>query len=446
MISSVFLRMNTMRTVLCLILALTLHASVASQEPPAGDAHGPSLEQTVSRSLLDDFLNRIRRANYLQFSVHSTSTHSVGAMKRTEELDFDFAWCPENFEMTMRMKGETLRVVIEGDQMLMTLESKREYVLGAPPKNLGTFVGWLTNEPILKQFFRKPPFGGVDQLYTIHASKKMDHGDVCLDLSLAGTDLHVFLERDADGQSELRRTVADMSRGGNHPKGTHVTELCFTPILLNDTIPPHRFDLEPPRGFSQVDWFSTASDTNLPQVRSLKTLSGVPLPPFALERLGGDSVTLTALRGKQVILLDFWATWCRPCRSTLRTLDRLRERFGDKLYTLAVNVVEPREKVESFQKNFKLKSDIAFDKDGYLASELGVEFYPCTILIGLEGTIQAIHIGTNRLLERVLTEEITQVIAGNELIEGRIRYSAKERLYYRMALNATDYCNVFVNY
>lgn len=435
-----------MRTMVYLVLAVALPLGVAAQETDASEVREFASSGVSSLSLLDEFLLRTRNAEALQFGVTSVTTHTVNGVKTSEELDFEFAWNRENFAMAMRMAGETLGVVIKGGQMLMSLESKREYVRCAPPRNLGTFVGWLTNEPILKQFFRTPPFDGVKQLYTVHSEKHAGCGGACYELALAGTDMHVWLERDAEGKSQLQRIVADTSRGGNHPEGTHVTELLFTPMPAEATRSTSRFELDPPEGFAQVDWFSTAGEADSPRVRSLKTLSGAPLPPFDLERLGGDAITLTELRGKQVILLDFWTTWCRPCRSTLKTLDSLKDRFGDKLYTLAVNVLESKEKVQAYQKDFGLESDIAFDSDGFLAAELGVEFFPCAILIGLEGTIQAIHIGSDRLLEPVLAEEIEQVIAGHELIESKTRYTEKERLHYRMALNATEYCNAFVNY
>jgi thiol-disulfide isomerase/thioredoxin len=427
-------------------LAAMVQFPAVPQEAVPQDAPQQQRAEDSAPSLLDDFLVRIRNATHLQFSARSTTTHNSPGSCTTEVVDFDFAWKQGCLTMTMGMEGETLRAVIGGDQLLMALDSKREYVLTAPPKDLGTFVGWLTNEPLLKQFFRSPPFDAVKRLYTVHSHTETGAGGTCYELALAGTDLHVFLDRDAQGRARLCRAVADTSRGSNNPVGTHVTELVFTPGLPSATEPPCQFDLTPPDGFSLVEWFSTSTGPSSPQVRSLNTLSGVALPPFDLERLQGGRAVFSELRGKQVILLEFWATWCRPCRTTLKILDGLKARFGDRLHTLAVNVMEPREKVAAFQQRMDMKSDIALDADGFLAAELGVEFYPCVILIGLDGTIQAVHIGTDKSLEEMLAGQIEQLIAGEDLIEGATRHSAKERLHYRMALNATEYCNAFVNY
>ena len=437
---------GVLRIALCFALASAAALPVATQEPVPSDRSPQARAEDSSPSLLDDFLVRIRDAAHLQFSARSTTTHNTPEGCATEVVDFKFAWKQGCLTMTMGMEGETLRVVIGGDQMLMALNSKREYVITAPPKNLGTFVGWLTNEPLLKQFFRNPPFDGVKRLYTVHSHSDTGAGETCYELALAGTDLHVFLERDAQGRARLCRAVADTSRGTNNPVGTHVTELVFTPGLPSDTAPACQIDLTPPDGFSLVEWFSTSTGASTPQVRSLGTLSGVALPPFDLERLQGERVVFSDLRGKQVILLEFWATWCRPCRTTLKVLDQLKARFGDRLYTLAVNVMESREKVAAYQQRMDMKSDIALDADGFLAAELGVEFYPCAILIGLDGTIQAVHIGADKLLEETLAGQIEQLVSGKDLIEGATRHSARERLHYRMALNATEYCNAFVNY
>lgn len=97
----------------------------------------------------------------------------------------------------------------------------------------------------------------------------------------------------------------------------------------------------------------------------------------------GDRISLERYRGKLVIL-NFWATWCPPCKEEMPSMQRLWENHRDDLVVLAMNMDEPARSVSSFVERFGLSFPIALD-DQTLARRLQVSALPTTYLIGPEG-------------------------------------------------------------
>src|SRR5690606_17185798 len=106
--------------------------------------------------------------------------------------------------------------------------------------------------------------------------------------------------------------------------------------------------------------------------RPTSPLVGQPAPPFDLPLIAGagsvegDRISLEALRG-QVVVLDFWATWCVPCRESIPIFNRIHERYGDEIEVLGVNVEsgQRREMIEEgharFGARFPSVHDQAFE-------------------------------------------------------------------------------------
>ncbi|MGL4512607.1 MAG: TlpA family protein disulfide reductase [Lacipirellulaceae bacterium] len=145
-------------------------------------------------------------------------------------------------------------------------------------------------------------------------------------------------------------------------------------------------------------------------------LLGVEAPLFELEDLEGEPVNLADHLGKSVILLDFWATWCPPCVEALPTIDRVASSFADKgVVFFAVNAQESAEDVKAFLEENELTPPVALDVDGTAAGKYGVEGLPTSVIIGKDGRVQVVHVGLSRALEQKLTEELTSLVAGEDL-------------------------------
>lgn len=108
-------------------------------------------------------------------------------------------------------------------------------------------------------------------------------------------------------------------------------------------------------------------------------------PDFTLPTPEGKKVSLSDFRGK-VVFLNFWASWCTPCREEMPAMERLYQEFKDKDFViLAVNVKDRKHEAVDFIKEMKITYPVAFDPDGQVGLLYGAWALPTTYLIGPKG-------------------------------------------------------------
>jgi peroxiredoxin len=125
------------------------------------------------------------------------------------------------------------------------------------------------------------------------------------------------------------------------------------------------------------------------------TYPGKPAPDFTLRTLDGQTVKLSDRRGK-VVLLDFWATWCPPCRASLPHIQQASESeawANRGLVVWAVNAHQSAEDVSYFLADNQYNFTALLDEDGAVMSEYGVGGIPMTVLIGRDGTVENVWTG-----------------------------------------------------
>jgi len=105
------------------------------------------------------------------------------------------------------------------------------------------------------------------------------------------------------------------------------------------------------------------------------------------------SLDLGAQRGK-VVILDYWASWCVPCRRSFPWLNSMQDKYGaDGLVIIGVNVDHERSEADRFLEEYPARFQVHFDPDGALASKFGVEAMPSSFIIGRDGQIRGRHLG-----------------------------------------------------
>jgi len=135
-----------------------------------------------------------------------------------------------------------------------------------------------------------------------------------------------------------------------------------------------------------------------------------PAPSF---ELAGDRnpVRLADYRGK-VVYLDFWASWCGPCRKSFPWMNAMHQRYKDQgLVVLAVNLDKDRELSDRFLAATPAKFTIAYDPEGKTATAYRVKGMPSSYLIDREGRIHGLHIGFRESDADALETEISQLLA-----------------------------------
>ncbi|KKB71718.1 MULTISPECIES: TlpA family protein disulfide reductase [Bacillus] len=122
---------------------------------------------------------------------------------------------------------------------------------------------------------------------------------------------------------------------------------------------------------------------------------GEKAPDFTLPSLkGGEDVSLSDFKGKKV-LLNFWATWCKPCRTEMPDMQQLQNEHRD-ITVLAVNFTSSeknRKTVEAFADSLALTYPIVLDQEG-INAKYGIFSYPTTFIINESGIIEDIVLGT----------------------------------------------------
>lgn len=132
----------------------------------------------------------------------------------------------------------------------------------------------------------------------------------------------------------------------------------------------------------------SVSDSSVPAVTEL----GSPAPDFELLSMQGEQVKLSDFEGKPV-LINFWATWCGPCRLEMPLFQKYHEIFGDDLTILAINMGESIDEVSAFASEERLDFPILLDRLGVVEELYRVRGLPSTYFIDQEATIKFLHLG-----------------------------------------------------
>ena len=140
----------------------------------------------------------------------------------------------------------------------------------------------------------------------------------------------------------------------------------------------------------------------------------MPAPPFELPDLRGQPIRLEDYRG-QLVLLNFWATFCKPCRDEMPAIAALERDFAENgLAVLAVAVDRGNPKgVQKFIQQYNIRFDVPLDPDGSVRNDYEIEALPTSYLIGKDGRFIARAIGDRpwnssgfrSLIETLLAEE-----------------------------------------
>ncbi len=112
-------------------------------------------------------------------------------------------------------------------------------------------------------------------------------------------------------------------------------------------------------------------------------------PDFVLKDLKGEEVSLKRFRGK-IVLLNFWATWCPPCRKEIPSMIKLYKRYNDKgLEIIGVNLDRmDKSGVEKFSSEYNITFPILLDPTGKIATLYGITALPATFILDRNGKIQ----------------------------------------------------------
>jgi len=137
-------------------------------------------------------------------------------------------------------------------------------------------------------------------------------------------------------------------------------------------------------------------------------MTGMPAADFTLTDLTGQEQRLSQYRGN-IVLLNFWATWCKPCTTEMPAMQAAYDRLREKGFVvLAVNELEDDEKVREHIRTYKHTFPVLMDRENRVANLYGVYGLPVSVFIDEAGVVQA-YIKGGLLTEQKISEEIARI-------------------------------------
>jgi thiol-disulfide isomerase/thioredoxin len=172
-------------------------------------------------------------------------------------------------------------------------------------------------------------------------------------------------------------------------------------FAVNSDVPESLFTFEPQKNWAEVEMLVMPGEERV-------VLVGQRAANFTLKTLDGDPVSLDSHRGKTVVV-DFWATWCGPCRKEMPHLEKLRGEFAGKAEFLGVND-EQAGTVREFIKQNQYTIPVLMDGNRQVHKRYGVRAIPTLLIVDKEGVIREHFIGSRS--EETLRAAIDRVVSG----------------------------------
>jgi peroxiredoxin len=158
----------------------------------------------------------------------------------------------------------------------------------------------------------------------------------------------------------------------------------FTLARVDEALPDSLFTFVPPAGATLVQAFGPPAAAEPPS-----ELVGKPAPSFTLKGVKGSTVSLASYKGK-VVLLDFWATWCGPCRIEMPRIEKLYQEFKAKgLVVFGVNYAQDPATVRDFLTKNPYTIPILLDPTGDVGQRYAASAIPTMVVIGRDGRVSA---------------------------------------------------------
>jgi thiol-disulfide isomerase/thioredoxin len=396
-----------LKPTLALLLACALTLPARAQQPP--DA----------RALLQKVTETYRGLNSYRFEgVMSITVGGGGSI-------------PQSFEVPLLVAAERsgrARVDVRNPQMGMTLVSDG--------KQLVTFL------PSLKQYTRKPAEAPLDSagalrsppgsplaryfqmLDGLKSAEIVDDAPV----TVGGRTAPCWVVRcdvtppQALAADSSARAVAtfwvDKSRSlvlhdsttvsMRHPvTGAQMAMDQVTSFSLgevNGALPDSLFVFAAPAEAQEVQAFSMPG-----QQQAESELVGQKAPPFTLTDTQGRSVSLAAYKGR-VVVLDFWATWCNPCRIEMPRVEKLHQELKNKgLVVMGINVAESPDLVKRFLSRTPYSFRILLDRTGMIGAKYKADAIPTLVVVGKDGLIKSYFRGVTE--ENRLRQVVSEAMA-----------------------------------
>jgi peroxiredoxin len=401
-----------------------LGASALGAGPDDSKTGDPTAEAVLRRTA-----DRYKRAR--SFTVEVEREQKLGPMSMKQVLDVTFER-PNRLAIRTKGKLPGVDVVSDGKTLSISIQAVKKYTqsqapaslseMGDDPMTRGILAGTLQGT-LLFELMGDDPYkmimDGVKSATYVGAEAIDGAKTHHLKCTQDQFDWEVWVA--AEGDPLVRKAVLDISKSiANTPAAAQLkgqkleAAQTFKGWKVDAATDANAFAFQPPPGSQKVDSFFEALGGGGREAPS--PLVGKPAPELGLRLLEKGELRLEDHRGKDIVMLDFWATWCGPCVQELPVLIEVAGAYKDKGVALfGINVRETPEQIRKFQADKKLNFTVALDSDGAVSTAYGADAIPMLVLVDKKGTVRSVHVGYNPAIKTTLAKELDALLAGKDL-------------------------------
>jgi thiol-disulfide isomerase/thioredoxin len=411
--------------------AIPVFWGLVSLAGPGDVARGqaePSSRATAERILhkVADFYKHARSA-----SVETESVQSAGGQRFEMTATTSFQR-PNRFAHRSKERG-VMEVVSDGKTLYQLLPPLKAYTETPAPASLGALlkegmVPAALQANVLSDLYSDSPYESLMEgvKTAAYAGQEVLQGVKADHLTFTQDQFDWELWVAADGDPLVLRVVTDLSKSmARSPqaaqfKGKKV-ELMHTykGWKINSDLDEKTFAFQPPEGAKKFKSFQDAIMQATGGARNPDApspLVGKPAPAVSLKLLEGGEFQLKDHHGKDVVMIDFWATWCGPCVMELPLLTEVAADYKDKgVAFFAINLQEKPEQIRKFLKDKKLAMTVPLDSAGSVGMAYHADAIPMLVLIDKKGVVRSVHVGYNPAIKETLHGELDALLAGKDL-------------------------------
>jgi peroxiredoxin/lysophospholipase L1-like esterase len=384
----------------------------AATQPAGAPATRPATVAPDARALLDEIRDAYAKLNSLDLAGTFALDLEVAGQKQSKQAAFTGCFvAPNKFRHSMT---DDALVVCGGQKAYLYLAKPGRYAEAAAPQSRAASAG--LDDALADVLRAQDP--------SLYLALCADASEELLDGATSVTRAADVRVGEVDCPALRIETDTQDIRVMVHPKTHLVTRMTFelsrslaargVPDVKQAVINVDYVTARPdvPVADEQFAWAPPADATLARDVQvaaaegEAEALQGKPAPDFTLEDLSGKSVALKSLRGR-VVVLDFWATWCGPCRASLPHLEQLhKDLSGAGVQVLAVNLREDKPTAQKFVEANGLTMPVLLDTTGKVAERYAVSGIPQTVVVDKNGVIARVLIGFSPDVTRQLREAV----------------------------------------
>ena len=410
------------RSIASFAAVILLAAACVFAKDPAATAPATTHAAEVTpdaKKVLDSVSSAYTKLKTLSMTGTITGEFDVDGQKGNESTDFTTTFAaPNKFkhetkdDSVLGSTGERLYVYAKPRNAYLTADAPKQKVMSDQlPEPFAQLIGSQNLSLVLA--LSSEPTNELTRTY----SKIVKAADVqvdgkpftALDLKPRQGAAATTLLFDP-ATNLLRRATMNMAdelaaRGAKDVKKAVIT-IDYKGTTADADAKPEQFAWAPPPTAKDAKEMAEGGDDD----EASKALTGKPAPDFKLKGLDDKEVALKDLKGN-VVVLDFWATWCGPCVGSLPHIDKIASDMKEKgVRVFAVNQAEDKELVQGFMKSKNLTVPVLLDSDSKVGQSYKANAIPETVVIGKDGIVRKVFVGAGPDTETKLREAIDEAV------------------------------------